>query len=133
LKHLEADKEGASHEHNLYRGFVSFLYFLVQIRDCFGVLSDSEGFGSPFQAFGRLIKYRFRQRSQRHNGMPNRAFFLCNLQDIMSPETRIEEAAEINGDLCTEEVECSDFSTGMTRGWRDVVEGQDVGLPEDDF
>jgi hypothetical protein len=65
--------------------------------------------------------------------MPNRVFSLCNLQDIMSPETRIEEAAEINGDLCTEEVECSDFSTGMTRGWRDVVEGQDVGLPEDDF
>jgi hypothetical protein len=65
--------------------------------------------------------------------MPNRAFFLCNLQDITSPETRIEEAAKINGDLCTEEVECSGFSTGMARGLGDVVEDQEVGLPEDDF
>jgi hypothetical protein len=55
------------------------------------------------------------------------------LQDITSPETRIEESAKINGDLCTEEVECSGFSTGMARGLGDVVEDQEVGLPEDDF
>lgn len=53
--------------------------------------------------------------------MGNWVFLLGNLQDITSPETRIEETTEIDGDFGAEEVECSDLSNGVTGILGDVV------------
>lgn len=40
-------------------------------------------------------------------------FLLRSLEDITSPETRIEETAEVHGDLDAEEVESSNLVTGV--------------------
>lgn len=62
--------------------------------------------------------------------MSNWILLLCNLEDITSPEARVEAATEVDSDLVTEEVECSDLILCMA-SMVGRLESQVVWLPED--